>query len=574
MASKSPQPSSAKRVGIWIRVSTEDQARGESPEHHELRARHYAESRGWTVVEVYHLEGVSGKTVIEHAEAKRMLKDVERGHISGLIFSKLARLGRNTRELLDFAEYFDKHHADLISLQESIDTSTPAGRLFYTMIAAMANWEREEIASRVTASIPIRAKLGKPLGGQAPYGYRWKDKKLAVHPDEAPVRKLAYELFAKHQRRTTVAKMLNEMGYRARQGRPFQRMTVEYMIQDPTAKGVHRGNYSKRVGSTKGWDFKPEEEWVFTECEAIVSEELWDRCNAILAQQKAKAAPPPKRAVQLFGGLTWCGLCGDKMYVKSNTPKYVCRGCNNKIAAVDLEDIFVEQLKEYLLSPTEIARYLEQANQTIRDKTELLTVLKKEQASVQQEMDHIFKLYMERKITTDEFGERHGPCEQRKAQLKDEVPALEAEIDFLRVNLLSSDEILSQARDLYGRWSELTIEDKHRVVQSIVERITIGTDEIEIQLFYLPTHDDPRHDPPADPSRGPKNGSARGSSKYSTPKKSMPPAFPEKLAKGASDGCGRWPAGSPGRRSRAPRRGWRWSGRDPRSSSCRWRARS
>ena len=47
-----------KQVGIWIRVSTEDQAKGESPEHHEQRARYYAEAKGWAVSEVYHLEAV------------------------------------------------------------------------------------------------------------------------------------------------------------------------------------------------------------------------------------------------------------------------------------------------------------------------------------------------------------------------------------------------------------------------------------------------------------------------------------------------------------------------------------
>ena len=53
-----------KHVGIWIRVSTEDQAKGESPEHHEKRARAYAEVKQWKVREVYHLEGVSGKAVL------------------------------------------------------------------------------------------------------------------------------------------------------------------------------------------------------------------------------------------------------------------------------------------------------------------------------------------------------------------------------------------------------------------------------------------------------------------------------------------------------------------------------
>lgn len=93
-----------KTVGIWLRVSTEDQVRGESLEHHEKRARMYCESRGWAVAETYRLEGVSGKAVIATPEAQRMLADARSGRIEALVFSKLARLARNTKELLELSE--------------------------------------------------------------------------------------------------------------------------------------------------------------------------------------------------------------------------------------------------------------------------------------------------------------------------------------------------------------------------------------------------------------------------------------------------------------------------------------
>lgn len=473
-----------RRVGIWIRVSTEDQAQGDSPEHHEKRARYYAEAKEWNVVEVYRLEAVSGKAVSEHPEAKRMLKDVKSGRISALIFSKLARLARNTKELLEFADFFREQNADLVSLQESIDTSSPAGRLFYTMIAAMAQWEREEIADRVAASIPIRAKLGRTTGGQAPFGYEWKDGKLLPHQGEAPVRKLMYELFREHKRRKTVARLLNERGFRTRNGSPFSDTTIHRLLADPVAKGLRRANYTRTTDSKKAWKLKPESEWVHYEVPAIVSEDLWAECNALLDRRKGSRSVA-KKAVHLFAGVAYCA-CGQKMYCPSNTPKYVCHKCRNKIPIIDLDGVFHEQLKSFFFSPDEIATQLKRGDEALGEKERLLGVLEAERQKIAAEIDKTYALYQADKIDADGFGDRYKPLRDRQLQLDDQLPALQAEIDLMKIGHLSRDEIIAEARDLYSRWPELPYEEKRHIVESIVEKIVIGDGDVEINLLYLP----------------------------------------------------------------------------------------
>lgn len=480
-----PRTEESKHVGIWIRVSTEDQARGESPEHHEAQAGMYAETKGWTVVEKYDLSGVSGKSVIAHPEAQRMLRDIQAGRITALIFSKLARLARNTRELLEFADVFKSAGADLISLHEMIDTSTPAGRHFYTMMAANAEWEREEIADRVKASVAIRAKLGKRIGGVAPYGYRYVEKQLVPDPKEAPIVRRMFELFLAHVRIRTVARLLNEAGHRMRSGSEFTYTTVRRLLADTTPAGRHRLNYGKSLGPGKRWVPKPQIEWNFVPVEPIVAEEVWQRASALLAEREARKKPA-KRVRRLFAGVVVCH-CGQKMYVPSNTPKYVCMKCRNKIPMTDLETVFHAQLRDFFFSPQEIAKHLQAADTTIKEKSELLDSMQSEQTKLTTEADKLYRLYIDDRLSADSFERKHRPIEERLKQLGDEIPRLQGEIDFLKINYLSSSEVISEAQDLYSRWPSLPFEEKRRVIENITEKIVVGDGDISLELCYLPS---------------------------------------------------------------------------------------
>lgn len=488
MATVANEPT--KTVGIWIRVSTEDQVRGESPETHEARARMYAEIRGWQVAEIYRLDATSGKSVMGLPETNRMIADLRSGAIGALVFSKLARLARNTKELLEFADIFRACGADMVSLAESIDTSTPAGRLFYTMIAALAEWEREEIAARVRASVPIRAQLGKRVGGQAPLGYRWVGNKLEVDPAEGPVRVLIYELFAQHRRRKTVARILNDRGYRTRAGAPFSDSTITRLIEDPTAKGWHRANHTRISEDGKRCEPKPESEWVWTPVEPLVSEAAWDQCNELVASQKAGRRPRMTRTTpHLFAGFAVC-VCGEKMYVPSNQLKYVCRRCRNKIPVDDLEAIFHHQLQGFLLSPDELEAHLGAAEEAARERAALIEKTEAELRKVEDEEGVLLRLVREGQLETADFRRNHQPISTRRQQLAEELPRLQAELDVLRINNLSKEEVALEAKDLWSRWDQMGFDAKRNIVEAITHRIVIGVEDVEMSLHNLPRNSD------------------------------------------------------------------------------------
>jgi len=480
-----------KPVGIWIRVSTEFQVGKDSPEHHAQRARQFIKLKEWNEVAIYRLEAVSGKKIIDHPEAQRMLHDVKTGKISGLVFSNLSRLARNTKELLEIAEVFKAHNADLTAIDQAIDTSTPAGNLLFTFMSGLAQFEREEIAKRVKASVPIRAKLGKPLGGQAPYGYQWKDKKLELNPNESPIRKLMFELFTEHRRKRAVCRILNEQGHRTRKGSKFGPTTLVRLLQDPIAKGLRRSNYTESTGDKKKWKLKPKDEWVFTKAPAIVSEELWETVNKILDEQYANRTKRGKTTRHLFSGYTFCH-CDEssKMYPITKSPKYVCQKCRNKIPAEILEEIFVSQAKQFFFNKSEVKKYIQTGESKISHNQQILQNLTKQSTELTEKLNKLLELHQEGQIPTDAFKEHYTPPYEQLQQIKQRIPELQAEIDYLKINAINVDQAIVDAQQVTSNWEHLEFTSKRSIVESMVKNIVVGEGELTINLINLPTISD------------------------------------------------------------------------------------
>jgi site-specific DNA recombinase len=152
-----------------------------------------------------------------------------------------------------------------------------------------------------------------------------------------------------------------------------------------------------------------------------------------------------------------------------------------------LEDIFHHQLKTFFFSPTEITNYLNQADQVIKEKEELLKTIRDEKRKTEQEMEKIYRAYISKEITMEGFGRHYKPLEERLKQIDGQIPEVQGGIDFLKIQYISSDQIFNEAKDLYSRWPQLMPEEKRKIIENITEKITIGNEDVTINLTYLPS---------------------------------------------------------------------------------------
>jgi site-specific DNA recombinase len=319
-------------------------------------------------------------------------------------------------------------------------------------------------------------------------GYKWVNKEFVIDEKEAPARKLLYEIFLKTKRKKATARELNEMGYRTRSGSLFTHSTVARLLRDSTAKGIRIANFTSGKKNSNGSRLKPASEWVYTPCPAIVSEELWDSCNAILNEQQSKLKKPGPKSVHLLSGYLYCS-CGAKMYVyhKDKYPHYRCKPCNTKIMVEDMDGIFHEQLKTFLFTDTELTDYISQSDNSIAEKEARLQHIKAELQKIRKRMDELVTLRLEGEMGKESFVEQFQPLEKQKAQLENQLLEWEAEIDFLKIQSVSSGAVLQEAKDLYTRWPDMPFEEKRSVVEIITDRITVDKESVSISLSYLPT---------------------------------------------------------------------------------------
>lgn len=160
MASRS-LPHALTRVAIYARVSTANQGQDVNMQTRELRQ--FADARGWTVADAYVDAGVSG-TKDSRPELNRLMADAHERRFDVVCVWRFDRFARSVSHLLRALETFKALGIDFVSFSEHMDTSTPAGKMVFTVLGAVAELERSLIVERVRAGLRNARAKGKRLG--------------------------------------------------------------------------------------------------------------------------------------------------------------------------------------------------------------------------------------------------------------------------------------------------------------------------------------------------------------------------------------------------------------------------
>ncbi len=395
------QQNEARTVALVVRVSTDRQA--SNPEGslttqlQRLRAHvDYKNGSGeeWIEAGVYELKGVSGKDSMRSQEYAELFAAVRAGRINTIVCTALERLCRSVKDFLWFFEFINEHGVEFVCLKQQYDTTTPQGKLFVTIMMALAEFEREQTADRTRDAMHARSERGLWNGGQL-LGYDLDpDRKgyLIPNEEESALVNFAFDTYVSRGSLRETVTTLNAGGYRTKaynsrrgqihRGKEFSLTSVLYLLKNPAYIG--RKEINKSTQST-GRDCR----LVDAVWPGIVEASRFEEAQRLLAtngRTRHNAAASVRHTYLLSEGVLQCGRCETRMEGRSGTGRlavkyfyYVCRNkdCGLRVTAGEIENAVVARIAELSGDPALLNSLVSATNARLQGQAPALAKRKK-----------------------------------------------------------------------------------------------------------------------------------------------------------------------------------------------------
>ncbi len=469
-----------KRCGLYIRVSTEKQAKVQEGSlknqdqlltaHAEIKSKVSQEE--WLIVDRYVDEGKSAKDIKGRPQYLRMLEDIEKGRIDTILCTALSRISRSTRDLLDMVEYFKAKGVDFICLKEDFDTTTAQGKCFLTIMGALNEFEREQTSERTRSNMLARAERGLWNGGQV-LGYGLKpDKKGFIIPDEKEkeIVNFCFDTYLEYGSVLKTSEIVNLKGYHTKEysTRRDKFHSGKKFGYSPMLKLLTNLTYVAKREINKKWMHKPQESLpedrryriVDAVWEPIVDKDKFYKVQDLLKENLLhhyNGAKATKHFYLLNGGLLHCHKCGSLMEGRSAWGKknskpyyyYVCKNslCRFKLPEPEIESVIKEAMKTVGARDDILDKIVDRTNARLKEElpkmSEQKQKLQRELESLTSQANHMMEKYLGIKDGEDFVKENLAGLSDRKRRLQNDIAASEILINDIERDCVDKDFISS-----------------------------------------------------------------------------------------------------------------------------------
>ncbi|MGH3090373.1 MAG: recombinase family protein [Rubrobacteraceae bacterium] len=504
MPSANDRAGDAGKAALYMRVSSEEQARRESIGTQEAFLTDYCRLYGFEVVGVCKDVAVSGTIPVhERPAGLEMLREAERGAFDTVLLYKLDRIGRKLVVVVDVHDRLEEAGVAMRSATEPLDTSNPAGRLIFQMLASFAERVREGVRRSL--------KRGKRFGA-IPYGYDVMESGdfVIVEEEAARVREI-FTNIAEGGTLYSEAARLNAEGvpspgrkYRGkprRHGDTWGHASIRNFIHQSAYTGLHVANTKRGA--------------VEREVPAIVAPEIARAAKARLAENKQYSGGRPKNKYLLRGvikcGVNYTGFPGRVRKGTKDPHLYVRYACTKwrerykrgwlhlefpPVNAAELETLVWDDIRSFAEDPGDaLDRAVEQMNERaaadgLEERRESLA---KRLAGTRAEKGKYVKLYAQGDLDGEELEVHIADAGNRIANLKLLMESVEADIAAKQQDAVATQNAaarLASLRDGLDALEEDTEEaflQRRELVKLLVERITVGRAEngrTKIDIIY------------------------------------------------------------------------------------------
>lgn len=459
------------KTGIYLRVSTEEQAReGFSIHAQKEKLTSYANINDWDIYDFYIDDGISGKNITDRPSINRLIEDVKSGNVNNVLIYKLDRLTRSVKDLINLIELFEENNCSFNSVTEKLDTSNAVGRMFIKIIGIFAEFERENLAERVSFGYEQKAREGNytNCNGVNGYDYIVGSGELVVNDIEKDIVNRIYDLYLEGNSMIKIAKQFNYENVPTKRGGDWAQSTIKSILTNPTYIGKVRYGVAKK-NQSKAFDVDGTQECIIDEEKFYKTQEVMKKrkhyCNKKFPSEKA-----------YFTTALRCHKCGAKLHPKmskqANGDKiYITYYCNNKavgrckcsgISHIKVLNAFEDYINNIKLKPRK--DLLVSNNESKKEESIL-----KEINKLDTKRKKLQSLFINEEITSNDYQDMIKIIEEKKEFLNTSLKDLKAPKQE-EINLLDIQDIIT---DFKRNWDNLNTSERNSFITQFIKKIDL-----------------------------------------------------------------------------------------------------